>query len=283
LLAAAPALVCFLGAANAESQPATEKLPREQWGAPRIAVKHEKGKWIIAGKKQQVELDDTNLALQIRAAATTWNLLPSGAEDLLVKSDGKESHVGLATLPRTIEPYDTGFKTGVKLTCGGERQGLTLYLTICLEGRDEEVVFEIAARESSAVMRRLDWPPALDAREVDHTLLSNGKGNLLPRDWPKEYFPIRRMKDGKIDPADHTVLQSHVIESWSMSWWGFQKGKSAMMLIVQTPDDAAYQFEHPPGGPTVIGPRWLATLGKFRLSTRCSDVLLRARQLRHAG
>jgi len=28
------------------------------------------------------------------------------------------------------------------------------------------------------------------------------------------------------------------------------------MVIVETPDDAAYQFSHPAGGPTVIGPRW---------------------------
>ena len=36
-----------------------------------------------------------------------------------------------------------------------------------------------------------------------------------------------------------------------------------MMIIVETPDDAAYQFSHPAGGPTVIGPRWLASLGRF--------------------
>src|SRR4030095_15693198 len=54
------------------------------------------------------------------------------------------------------------------------------------------------------------------------------------------------------------------IESWSMSWWGFQKGRSSMMLIVETPDDAAYRFSHPAGGPTVIGSRWLATLGRLR-------------------
>ena len=48
-----------------------------------------------------------------------------------------------------------------------------------------------------------------------------------------------------------------------MSWWGFVKGKSAMMIIVETPDDAAYQFSHPAGGPTVIGPQWSATLGRF--------------------
>ena len=48
-----------------------------------------------------------------------------------------------------------------------------------------------------------------------------------------------------------------------MSWWGFQKGRSAMMIIVETPDDAAYQFQHPAGGPTVIGPRWRAQLGRL--------------------
>ncbi|RPI27385.1 MAG: hypothetical protein EHM61_08680, partial [Acidobacteria bacterium] len=52
-------------------------------------------------------------------------------------------------------------------------------------------------------------------------------------------------------------------ECWSMSWWGFQKGNSALVLIMETPDDAAYTFSHPPGGPTVIGPRWLASLGRL--------------------
>jgi len=54
-----------------------------------------------------------------------------------------------------------------------------------------------------------------------------------------------------------------------MSWWGFQKGKSPMMVIVETPDDASYQFEHPARGPTVIGPRWLATLGHFGYPRSC--------------
>src|SRR5262249_48702550 len=108
------------------------------------------------------------------------------------------------------------------------------------------------------------WSTALDAREVDHMLLSNGRGNLLPRNWPKEFHPIRTITpEGKISPTDKSVVQSNVIESWSMSWWGFQKGRSAMMVIVETPDDAAYQFHHPAGGPTVIGPRWRATLGRF--------------------
>ena len=83
---------------------------------------------------------------------------------------------------------------------------------------------------------------------------------LLPRNWPKEYKPIRGDKNF---PNDTSEIQSNVIESWCMSWWGFQKGKSAMMVIVETPNDAAYQFSHPAGGPTVIGPRWRTSLGKL--------------------
>jgi hypothetical protein len=99
---------------------------------------------------------------------------------------------------------------------------------------------------------------------VDYTVLSNGRGNLLPRSWPKEYNPIRgTTKEGKLVATDRSEVQSNVIESWSMSWWGFQKGPAALMVIVETPDDAAYQFEHPAGGPTVIGPRWRASLGRL--------------------
>jgi len=199
----------------------------------------------------------------------------SAPKDMLVKSAGEEFHLRLADAKKIeIVPFDTGFKTGVKIVLSqwprlaarnkNKSLDLTLYLTVCLEGPDEELVFDTVADEHSTAVGQLDWPPALDASEVDYIILSNGRGNLLPRNWPKEYFPIRAItKDGKVSAKDHSVLQSHVIESWSMSWWGFQKGKSAMMVIVETPDDAAYQFEHPAGGPTVIGPRWLATLGRF--------------------
>ncbi|HWF46689.1 MAG TPA: DUF5696 domain-containing protein [Bryobacteraceae bacterium] len=36
-----------------------------------------------------------------------------------------------------------------------------------------------------------------------------------------------------------------------------------MMVIVETPDDASYTFSHPAGGPTSIGPKWVAQLGHF--------------------
>jgi hypothetical protein len=251
--------------------------PRAEWGAPPVSISHANGKWIIAGQKNKVLLDEKDLAVSIQNGSVSWAMVPSGPGDMIARArdGGAEFPVRLADAEKIlIEPYDTGFKTGVKITLSGWRHvvapesvppplDLTLYLTVCLQGRDEDLVFDTAAKEGATVVRELNWPTALDARAVDDTLLPSGRGIMLPRGWPHEYYPIRRIKNGKVDPADHSVLQSHVIESWSMSWWGFLKGKSAMMVIVETPDDASYQFSHPAGGPTVIGPRWLNSLGKF--------------------
>src|SRR6266850_5618582 len=248
----------------------SEQLPRDQWGAPNVKVTHSDGKWIIAGQRNRVTLDEINFALNIQAGPAQWVMMPSKAGDMLVKSRGEEVSLRLADAKTiSVVPYDTGFKTGVKIGLTGWRQksndlDLELFLTVCLEGRDEEVVVDVAANEHDAKLRQLDWPAALDAREVDYTLLSNGRGTLLPRNWPKEYYPIRTITpEGRIAATDHSLLQSHVIESWSMTWWGFQRGRSGLMVIVETPDDAAYQFSHPAGGPTVIGPRWRPTLGKL--------------------
>jgi hypothetical protein len=139
---------------------------------------------------------------------------------------------------------------------------LALHLTLGIESREEELVFEVVAEERDTQVRRLDWPPALDARAVDYTVLPAVRGQLLPRDWPQEFDPIRPPR-AQGAPPDTSEVQSHVIESWSMSFWGFKKGPAAMMVLVETPDDAGYRFRHPAGGPTVIGPRWRASLGRL--------------------
>lgn len=257
------ALVVALIQAPAER---AQQLAREQWGAIPVAVSHAGGKWIVAGKTNRVTLNETNLALTIQAGTAQWTMMPSQSGDMLVRSKGEQLSLRLADAKKiSIVPYDAAFKTGVKISLSGWQQlDLELFLTICLEGKNEEIVFDVVANEREATLRQLDWPGALDARDIDYTLLSNGRGTLLPRNWSREYYPIRSITpEGKIATTDHSLLQSHVIESWSMSWWGFQKGNSGLMVIVETPDDAAYQFAHPAGGPTVIGPRWRAQLKRF--------------------
>src|SRR5581483_11862365 len=225
-------------------------VPREEWGAPPIAVSHANDQWILTGKKQTITLNETNLALNIQAGPATWNMVPSGTNDLHIKTNGHEFSIRLADAGSiAITNFDTGFKTGIKLTlnqwtdpASGAKVDLPLYLTVALEGHDEELVFDIAADEHAAAVRQLDWPTALDSHDIDFTVLSNWRGILLPHDYPQEYYPIRASNpDGTIQASDTSEVQANVIESWCMSWWGFERGKSAMMFIVETPNDAAYQ------------------------------------------
>ncbi len=254
-----------------------QQLPREQWGAPPVRVSHKEGLWQVEGQKNRVTLNASDLTMNVQAGPVAWKMGPSSEKDMLVRSKGEEFYLRLADAEKIdITPYDTGAKTGVKirlerfrnagLRSRGLELDLALCLTVCLEGKDEELVCEAVAIERETSVRHLDWPRAMDARGVNYTALSHVRGNLLPGEWPKEYHPYRNVPGGQesLIATDTSIIQSNLIECWSMSWWGFQKGESALILIVETSADAAYTFSHPAGGPTVIGPRWLASLGKLR-------------------
>jgi hypothetical protein len=273
VLAAAP-LACAAAALSAADRPAPDTRPVTRPSQDAVTITHPDGRWSIVGRTVSVTLDERTLGIEIAAGPARWAVAPSTANDMRVRADGQDFQVALADARSiAIVPYETGFKSGVKLTLGRWRQpasgghdiGLELYLTVCLEGTDEDLVFEVAADERGAAVRQLDWPGALDARAVDFTVLNTYRGTLLPRTWPKPYNPIRA--DASY-PNDTTEIQSNVIESWSMPWWGFEKGASALMVLVETPEDAAYRFEHPAGGPTVIGPRWRSSLGRLAYPRR---------------
>ena len=247
---------------------ASQRRSPADTGAPQVTVSHSAGKWTLAGRKNTVELNESDFAVGVHAGPVTWKMVPSSNEDMLVSAGGDQFHLRLADAGQIkISPYETGFKTGIRLILDqfrntGQRSlgspvDLRVVLTMCLEGADEELVWEAMVNEHDAAVMELNWPKAMDGREVDYTVISSDEGTLLPRDWPKPYHPIQRAE------GDHSVIQSHLIESWSMSWWGFMKGDSAMIVIVDTPDDAAYTFSHPPGGPTSMGPSWRAQLGRF--------------------
>ena len=248
--------------------PLAGQVTPAEWGAPPVTVSHANGKWTIAGTKNTATLDEKSLALTVHAGPATWNMVPSSEKDMRVRAFDDEFSVRLADAHDIqIAEYRTGFKTGVKITLDGFHAngvkapgallGLRLYLTVAMEGGDEDLDFEVSAVEHGASVRELNWPTAMDGRDVDYTVLSNDEGELLPRNWPTRYEPIHRAAN------DTSIIQSNLIECWSMSWWGFEKGPSAMIVIVETPDDAAYTFSHPPGGPTSIGPEWRPQLGRW--------------------
>ena len=225
-----------------------------------VAVSHAAPLWTIRGQKNAVEIDEHNLAVTVHAGPAVWKMVPSGPQDMQVGAGETRSWVRLADAAHIdIRPYDTGFSRGVRMILDGWRApaDMRVVLTLCLEGQDEDLAASAMVNEKTAAVKELHWPFAMDGSAVDATVLSSDNGTLLPRDWPKPYHPIQRAE------GDLSIIQSHLIESWSMSWWGFLKGPSAMMLIVETPDDAAYTFHHPAGGPTSMGPSWRAQLGHF--------------------
>ena len=236
-------------------------------------VSHSNGTWTIAGSHNRVELNESTLAMRVQAGAVSWPMMPSSSDDMLIRAGADEFRVRLADAGEIrIAAYETGYKSGVKLTLDGFRStgqrdpgaplGLRLVLTLCLEGEEEDLVAEATAIERGATVRELNWPKEVDGRQVDATLIPSDDGTLLPREWPKLYHPIHRAA------GDHSVIQSHLIETWAMSWWGFLKADAGMMVIVETPDDAAYTFDHPAGGPTRMGPSWRAQLGRFAYTRR---------------
>jgi hypothetical protein len=273
--------------------------PREPI-APTVTLAREGGRHSIVGARTRVTLDEARLGVEVVVGDARWSFPGSSTPDLVVRTGGQEVALRLADAGRkVVSPYRTGFRTGVKADLSEWRRpgdgraapalDLALHLTLGIESRDEELVFEIVAEERATQVRRLDWPPALDAGAVDYTVLPAVRGQLLPRDWPHEFDPIRPPR-AEGAPADTSEIQSHVIESWSMSFWGFKKGAAAMMVLVETPDDAAYHLRHPAGGPTVIGPRWRASLGRLgypRTARMCffdtgDYVTLAKRYRRHA-
>src|SRR5262249_14909463 len=94
---------------------AAEPLAREQWGAPLVNVSHTNGQWIIAGRKNKITLNQSTPALNVQAGPAEWAMVPSAAQDMLVRSRGEDFYLRLADAQKIeIKPYDAGFKTGVK-------------------------------------------------------------------------------------------------------------------------------------------------------------------------
>jgi Family of unknown function (DUF5696) len=254
-----------------------QEVSADKVESSQIKVSHVGSDWIISGQKHKIILNENDLSMKIEAGHVTWQMVPSEENDILVKFKGEDSYLQLSKAGKIgIEKYDAGFKKGVKIRLEqfrdngmyykGEELNLSLVLTVALEDMDEDLICDAVAIEHQAKVQQLDWPKEVDTRGAEYTALPNVRGNLLPCNWPHPYNPFGNVPNGQesLIKSDKSYIQSNLIECWSMSWWGFEKNNSAMVVIVQTPDDAAYKFNHPAGGPTVIGPRWLASLGAFR-------------------
>ncbi len=250
----------------------------EEWGGPVVEVKRSGDTWLIRGKRHKILYHEKDLTMAVDDGRVVWKMAPSSSGDILVRHGGRIWRGSLAGAgQKSVETYSTGYMKGVRVTlkgfgdpAGGSFDPVVV-MDLCLEGEREEVVCEIMVIEGKDAVEQLDWPGPLQAEDVDYTLIPTGRGNLIPRHWPHDYHPFRYVPglgENNVTGDTISLIQANHIECWSMSWWGFKAGSSSLIMIVETPDDAGYRFEHPAGGPTVIGPRWYASLGRFRYPRR---------------
>jgi hypothetical protein len=232
---------------------------QEDWGAPKVQVLKEDGKWIIKGIKNRIELNPSDLRMTIHAGSRRWSMIPSFSGDLVVDNLGEQLSLRIADASKKeISSYRTGFKTGIKIGLedfdSKEKEvDLQIQLFICLEGKDEELVCELTATEKTATILECFWPYAIVDDCFDHTVVPFMQGMLLPKDWPKKVWLYNTVSYGR---------------GLYMPWWGHQKEKSAMLFLLETPEDGGCRFKHPAGGPTKIELRWIHSLGKLAYSRR---------------
>lgn len=232
---------------------------QDHYGAPNIQVTEQDGTWILRGLKNRVELRADDLRMTVHASGTTWSMLGSLPNDLTVEAAEKTYLLRLANATKkTITPYQTGFKAGVKVALRGfqhetTRIDLEIDLFICLEGQQEELVCELLSREDKAHILECLWPAGLVPDSFDSTVVPFMQGMLLPKDWPQKVWLYDTMSYGR---------------GLYMPWWGHQQGDSALLVLLETPNDGGCRFEHPPGGPTRIQPRWVHSLGKLQYPRR---------------
>lgn len=216
------------------------------------------GLWEIVGPATRVTLHPTHLALRVQTAAATWAFEPSHRGDLVVRQGDRRLSLALAAAgQRRIGPYATGFLSGLKVELGGfvaegQTLDLRLQLFLGLEGADELAVTLLASDDAARVLQ-CDWPGGLAPESFDTTVVPYMQGMLLPRDWPEKTWLYDTLSFGR---------------GLYQPWWGHLQGAAACLLILETPDDAGCHFEHPAGGPTRLGPRWVHSLGRFAYPRR---------------
>lgn len=247
--------------------------PPSECGVPPIKVVQSGSDWILAGKKTTVTLNSGDLSMTVKSGATEWRLCPSSENDITVqagpaifemakifqiKADATLMKFQLSKAPRKeITPYSTGYSSGVKIKLSGFSAGenelpLAVQLFITLETPEEELVCTVTPlNENAFVIKECLWPAGFVPGTTDYTVVPFMQGMLLPDKWPRKVYLYNSMSYGR---------------GLYMPWWGHQKGNSAALVLMETPNDGGCVFEHPKGGPTVIAPRWLNSLGKLRYS-----------------
>lgn len=236
-----------------------EKPLQIEWGKPKVRVLQSGSQWTIQGKRLTVIFSSDTFAIQVKDKNVIWNLEESGKGDLIVERKGQKIPLRLGDAKNIdITPYETGFKSGLKIkltdySFQDTQLDLALTLFVCLQTPDEDLICELVTKEDVITVKECFWPAAFKQDSFDFTVVPFMQGMLLPKEWKKRVRLYDTISYGR---------------GLYMPWWGYQQDGSAAMVILETPVDGGCRFSHPAGGPTRIGTRWVHSLGNFAYPRR---------------
>ncbi len=207
--------------------------------------------WILfdpaAPQLMQVRISKSDLAMSVGLGYTQWEFLPSDDRDIEL-AGGSIRLTSAGTI--NLKPFSPGYGAGGVLHLAGfpDAPGLALDITITLIG--SEIVFDIAAPSDNVELEAVNWPKAIRVENMPEvvSVIPHMQGMLLPGDWPQ-------------DIHQRNLSNSRALY---MPWWGQIRHGHGVMTILETDDDGGAAYDHPAGGPTVIRPRWYASMKRLR-------------------
>jgi hypothetical protein len=236
-------------------------------GVANVSVRQDGERWVIAGEHNRLTFNREDFSIDVVCGKSTWQMSPSDSADMLVMVDGDSTGVSLESASGCeIEEYYTGFSRGIKIALNGFSAGgdgildIGLNLFITFETGNDEILFQAMPVEGTSAISQLVWPRGFVPGTIDTSVVPYRQGMLLPSDWPQ--------------PAGLVWNVTHSAGLY-MPWWGWLHHGDAAMAILETPDDAGCRLEHPAGGPTVLEPRWLHSLGALSYPRKLRMIFLR--------
>ena len=205
-----------------------------------------------------LELNEKTLSCSVTAGEKKWSWGKDYVPRILLK-DGREIRF-LEAENITHSLWKTGVGQGIHTCFSGFSQvsgaaDLAFETIIWIEEATGNVFFEfIPVSEDNLEPQAVYWPGYMEFEENSsrwYSVLNIMQGLLLPNTWENE---VRKLTfDGQM--CTSTAY---------MPWFGQVRPGSGYIAICQQPWDAAYQVDHPAGGPyTHVSMRWLPSLGKM--------------------
>ena len=239
-----------------------------------VVVKHRSGgqspAWTIENKHLSVRLVQAGLGLTVtdKKSGKRWEMEPE-RRGFMVQKYGIQLVKPLQTLNLADwREASEGDFHGVELRSvqPDPWQQYKVRVRVLLAADEPELRISVTPHEDPGYnaetwIREVYYPRSFvhKASPKAFTVLPFQQGTLLPGDWEQDLK----------DEAAARTLRIWAWEAVTGPWWGhIDAGGSGYLAIIDTPDDAIFDFAHPAGGPTRIAPYWNTSFEAFRYARR---------------